>query len=398
MIHLVNPSERSILESAGDRMPLGLLSIATELKRQGKDVKVFDLNHTDREKYFDHLIKDKPEAVGISVYTSPMYELAIDLSENVNGISPKSRTIAGGFHATFMPETLVDDFDSVVVGDGETGIVQALDKKGIVYADKYDLSNAPNLDFSFLDTLNYGINQSGKRTATIITSRGCPYLCAFCGNADRTIRFRDQDAVKHEVKDLENLGFNAFYFVDDVFTANRKRMIQILKSTKLEKRVTTRANLTDSATLDDLAKEGVNWISFGIESGNNEVLELSNKGMTTYQNEQAVFGASTRGINTKGFFIIGLPGETEKTAKQTIDFSLKLRDLGLNQADFYYLTPFPGTPIWNDPDKFGIKIRDRNFRNYLQAGRGAKCHVDTIGLKAERIEELVNYAREQWKK
>jgi len=69
----------------------------------------------------------------------------------------------------------------------------------------------------------------------------------------------------------------------------------------------------------------------------------------------------------------------------------------MTEADFYYLTPFPGTPIWNDPEKFGITIKDKDFTKYLQAGKKARCVIETDYLSSQRIEELTEEARRQWK-
>jgi radical SAM superfamily enzyme YgiQ (UPF0313 family) len=119
--------------------------------------------------------------------------------------------------------------------------------------------------------------------------------------------------------------------------------------------------------------------------------------MTALQNAMAVGTIAKYGINVKGFFIIGLPGETEKTARKTIDLAKNLKKIGLKKADFYFLTPFPGTPIWNNPKKFAIEITNRDFTKYLEAGKGARCHVQTRELSRERIEELVKIAREEFK-
>ena len=91
-----------------------------------------------------------------------------------------------------------------------------------------------------------------------------------------------------------------------------------------------------------------------------------------------------------------MPGETFKTAKQTIKFARNLKEIGLTSADFYYLTPFPGTPIWDNPEKFGIEIISRDYSNYLQAGKKAKCYVNTQKLKSKDIEKLVTEAKHIW--
>ena len=102
-------------------------------------------------------------------------------------------------------------------------------------------------------------------------------------------------------------------------------------------------------------------------------------------------------IPTKGFFILGLPGETERSANNTIEFSKLLQDEGMDSADFYHLTPYPGTAIWLSPERFGMNIRTKDFKRFMQAGPEAHCIVDTEELKAERIDELVEEAKQRWK-
>ena len=394
MIYLVNPSEKKILDNAGDRMPIGLMSIGAYMKQKGHDVQIWDLNH-DME---DELLRrvTYQDTVGISVYTSPHFSESVRLAKELKG----AKLIAGGHHATHMPETLFPYFNAVVLGEGEKGFEKAMQKDGVVYSDPSHLNEIDNLDYDMVDTGNYGISSSGRRTGTIITSRGCPNSCSFCGKLEDKVRFEPIEKIRQQIDQLKERGFNSIYFLDDVFTVNKKRMVDItdwMYQANMPFRVTTRANLVDESKMQYLAEDGCEWMNLGIESGSDEVLKRVNKGMDTKTNLDAVRLAGKHGIKTKGFFIIGLPGETERTAKQTIDFAKRLRQHGLSDADFYYLTPFPGTPIWNNPHNFGIEIIDRAYTKYLQAGKRAKCVVNTEKLKSKRIEELVEEAKEEWK-
>lgn len=397
MIYLVNLPEKRILENAGDRLPIGLLSIASQLKKEGQEVKIMDLNHKDIVEFFQDFYEDKPEITGISVYTSPIVEEAKDLAWTLKG---KTRLVAGGIHATHMPETLTD-FDLIIRGEGEQmGELMKSDLRGVVTADSPNLQDIANLDYDLLDVSKYGVDQSGKRTGTLITSRGCFGDCSFCGKLENKVRFEPLDKVFTQMRKLKEKGFESLYFLDDIFTANKKRMNYIsMFANKLNMpfRVTTRADLIDEDKIRVLSDNGCEWLSLGIESGNDRILQKSNKKMDIRQNYEAIRLAHKYGIKTKGFFIIGLPGETEKTARQTINYSRMLNSVGLTKADFYFLTPFPGTPIWNNPDSFGIEITDRDYTKYLEAGKNAKCYVNTEELKAGRIEELVKEAKSQWK-
>lgn len=230
-----------------------------------------------------------------------------------------------------------------------------------------------------------------------ITNGIVVHNCSFCGNISKKTRFEPIKKVRNQITDLYRLGFNSIYFLDDIFTLKKDRMKEILKGINMPFRVTTRADLIDEEKLNILKNNGCEIISLGIESGNDEILKKNRKGMTTYQNYEAVRLAGERGINSKGFFIIGLPGETEQTALDTIEFSLRLKEVGLKYADFYFLSPFPGTPIYKNPESFDIEIIEKDYTKYLQAGKTAHCYINTKELKASRIEELVKEAKEIWK-
>lgn len=380
-------------------MPIGLLSIGTKLESMGYDVKLYDLNHSKLNDLKNDISHDSNSIVGISVYTSPLKDEAIRVAKELRPYS--KRLIAGGYHATAMPETLKEHFDAVVRGEGENSFNFAISQNGVITTMPPKLDKIPNINYGLLNMNKYGIEQSGKRTATMITSRGCPFHCIYCGKMERKVRFEPIIKIRKQMRDLKEYGFKSIYFLDDVFTLNNDRMEEITKFAKKIKmpfRVTTRADLLNESKLEILAKNGCEWISLGIESGSNKILKNAEKGMNVQQNYDVVQMAGKLGINVKGFFIIGLPGETEFTARQTINFAKSLKECGLKKADFYYLVPFPGTAIWQQPDEFRIKIKDRDYTKYLQAGKKAKCVVKTEGLSSERIEELVEEAKKQWKK
>jgi radical SAM superfamily enzyme YgiQ (UPF0313 family) len=391
MLYLINPNERRILDNAGDRIPLGLCSISEYMKNRGYKVKIWDMNHESDLDLMRQFHKDKPDAVGVSCYTSAIYPEAVAYGKAFRG---KTKTIVGGYHASAMPLSLTDHFDSVVCGEGEQGFNIALSHNGLIHAPPVSLDKLTLK--TDLDLSRYGI--AGQQ-GTILTSRGCPYNCAFCFNLSRKVRNYDMGEVKKQLNTLKG-KFKSVYFLDDVFTLDRERMKEITdfcREIDLPFRCTTRANLIDKDKINILANNGCECLSMGIESGDDEILARSNKKMNVYDNINAVEMAHNWGIPVKGFFIIGLPGESEVTARRTIRLAQDLSKWGLKQADFYYLTPFPGTPIWNNPDKYGIKIKDKDYTKYLEAGKTARCVIDTEHLTSKRIEDLVKEARATWK-
>ena len=331
-VYLVNPSEKAILETAGDRMPLGLLYIAKELEKFKHPVKVYDMNHETEDKLVDDLIKDNPHIVGISCLTTPMLTETKRLIQEIRRFS--DRIVVGGYHPTVMPEDFRGLADHVVIGEGEYGI-ECLVNNINGFEVKTRPANLRGLGKParhLLDHKRYNLMMDGMRTSTMITSRGCPNACVYCGNMNKQVRYHDLEDVEEELEEIAKQGYQAVYFLDDVFTLDKRRAFGIsclAKEKGLKFRITTRANYIDNTLVKRLAQNGLDIASMGVESGNSEVLKACNKGQTKEQIREAVNICYHNGIKTKGFFIIGLPGETEKTAQETIRFAEELRNIGM---------------------------------------------------------------------
>ena len=388
---LINPSERSILQNAGDRMPLGLLYIAKSLERHNEKVRVYDLNHDSEKQLFDDINRDKPELIGVSCLTSPLVNESRRLLHQLHSTFPQIKLIVGGYHSTVKPGDF-KDLAEVIPGEGEYAILGLKDEglKG--------LTPARHL----VKDSNYNLMMDGMRTATMITSRGCPNNCIFCGNLSHKVREHDLKDIESELEYIANHNYKAVYFLDDVFTINKKRAITISEMCKdrgLKFRLTTRANYLTNDLVSRLSQNGLDIVSMGVESGNPSILEAVGKNQTKQQIRDAVTMCHTNGVKTKGFYILGLPGETEKTAKQTIRFAEELRNLGMDYHDFYSLVCYPGTALYNDPSKYGIKILTHDYSKYLQVNKEGVAYptCETKDLKADRIYELLLEARRRLK-
>lgn len=401
--YLINPSERAILTNAGDRMPLGLLYIAGYLNRFGENVKVVDMNHDNVLTLTDMLNRDKPQVVGVSCLTSPMVPYAKSVINVVKEVSPKSKIVVGGYHPTIMPQDF-QEADYVIKGEGEKAMLDIIRKNvdgPIVSRMPLDAMQLGIPARYLLDNQRYNMKMGDKRASTMITSRGCPNSCKFCGNMNKKVRYNSLEDVEAELRNIRNDNYNAVYFLDDVFTIDkdRARIIgEMARRAGLSYRCTTRANYVNDKLAKNLADTGCDIVSMGVESGVDYILENIGKNQSIKQIRNAVATLGQHGIKSKGFFIIGLPGETYKTANRTLDFADELRGLGMEYADFYPLTPFPGTEIWNNPSKYGIKILDKDYTKYLQASKdelGVYC--ETRGLNAKAIKEAVNEGKRRWK-
>jgi len=399
-ISIVTPNERNMLEGAGDRMPLGATYVATAAKKAGHDVRMFDLNHYDKKHFLHHAMYTQPDVIGYSVISSPSYNSMNHLLKTAKKLTPNAKHVVGGYHANARPQDF-PDADFVIQGDGEKAIVDvAAGRTPQIGMQRTQFNKIPFPDRSLLNTTNYNMMQNGLRTATMITSKGCPGSCVFCGNYDKKTRFRTLENISDELEQISNLEFKALYLLDDAFTVNKrfaKDVSDVINSYKMPFRITTRADLLDEPTIKHLAKNGMEIASIGIESGNDKVLQNLNKRTTTSQIEKTVTMLGDYGVDVKGFFMFGAPGESIVEAQQTIDFALKLKEKGLTSADFYCLTPFPGTPVANNPEKFGGRIMHNDWDKYLEIGKEeVQPAWETDMMSAEQIKFYMEIAKETW--
>lgn len=393
--YFITPNEKGILQNAGDRPALGVGYLATALQKFGVDARIIDLNH-DRWQSMR-----KPDIVGFS-FTTPFAKQMYDLAYAVKHTFPNALTVAGGPHVSAMPmNAYLDIFDRIVVGEGEIPILQVVtgDPNRFLFGEKIkDLDTIPKPDRSLYNMKNYGLKMDGEPATPIITSRGCPFTCVYCGKQTfgKDWRGHSADYVVDEISGIvEDFGIKNFVFYDDVFTMNKKRVKEIGEKLKrsginIKYRATTRTNLVDESVLENLAKSGCAELCYGLESGDDNILRKAHKGMTVEGNRYAVEITKKSGIKVKGYFMIGLPGETEQTALETIKFA---KSLHLDEADFYACTPFPASKLWDNPEDYGVRIYHND--RALQTGNSI---METEGLTREHVDELIKLAKEEMKK
>ncbi len=396
---LVNPPD-TYLKHTGDRPPLGLAYIAAYAQNKGfSDIKIVDMNHDS----------EIPEAdvFGFGAAT-PSYNEAVRIAGKLKSRDPNCTTVIGGAHASAVPETATA-FDKVVVGEGEDSFVKILEngcpERIVSFPLIRNLDDIPMPAWGLLPMKKYSLDFEGKPATSLITSRGCPFACCYCGKQifGRTWRGHSAQRVVQEMQYLNSeFGYENFFIYDDAFTLKKDRIFEMQKMFREERmewvdfRCTTRADLVDSSVLRALKEMGCTEVCFGVESGNDEILRLNNKGMTTQQNMKAVNEAKRLGLKVKAYFIIGMPFETRETVLQTLEFAKKLDP---HDADFYVMAPFPGSPMWENPEKYGVTIEKNCDWNYLQASRGApepKVYSKQLG-KEQRM-ELYYLIKEEWKR
>lgn len=232
----------------------------------------------------------------------------------------------------------------------------------------------------------------------IVSSRGCPAGCTYCikhVSYQFTTRLRSPEHIMEELWILKRLGMNNIHMYADLFTVNREqvmRLCELMIQENIQIRWTcnSRVDYVDEEMLQMMARSG-NWlISWGIESGNDQILRHVRKGAYTEKAERALLWARRAGIRNWGYFIIGLPGETEETIRQTIEFSKRLP---LDIALFHVAAPYPGTPF------FFEVVNNGWFRpgtRWEQVDMDKGTVLDYPGLPAERLLYWQKRAFREW--
>jgi len=236
--------------------------------------------------------------------------------------------------------------------------------------------------------------------AFVVPSRGCPAGCKYCikhVSYNYSVRVRSAENIMEELWSLKKLGINNVMFYADLFTVNRDHVVSICKAMIEEKidmqwMCNSRVDYVDEEMLSLMGQAGCHMISWGIESGSEEVLKRARKGANPAKAEQALTWARKAGIKNFGYFIIGLPGETEESIKQTIAFS---KTLPLNVAIFHIAAPYPGTPFFYEVVENGWFRPGTNWEA-VDMDRSTVLDYPEVGLTAERLEYWQKRATREW--
>lgn len=397
-------------------MPLGLLSVGTVIKNAGHEVEIIDADLLDlTPEQVLPLVKDA-DIVGLTAMT-PSYPEAVAIANLITDAYPKKWTIIGGVHASIFPKQVSDTklFNAVVVGPGESSILRVLrdiihhpDRRPTVYSpiEQKTALGIPNNelfklipDYSLVDVLAYKPRYPhGVRDNWTIasTSRGCPWGCTFCSKAvfGHRYRYMPPGNVIQLLTDLYNdYGIRDITFYDDEFTISADRtngLCSELFDSGLDITFTCESRidsiLKPALSLSLLKDAGCRLIYFGIESGNQSILNTLNKRTTLPQIREAIAMTQDAGIQAAGYFMFGAPGETKETIKETIDFS---RSLNLDHAQFSTCSPLPGSKLYDEY----VKTHDiHNWQDFQYLSKSSKVMFTTDELTADYLEKVTEEA------
>ncbi len=377
--------------------PLGLGYIAAVLEQNGVEVKIIDgyVEGLDKDKLSNELDSYAPDVVGVSIVT-PRIKQALEISDIVKAKSPRTQMVLGGPHITALGHEVIKhgSVDVAVIGEGEytmLDLIKALDRdgdlqgvKGILFKDDgqvintggrpmvKDLDQIPHPAFHLLPIgkyTPYPSNTKGRpgNFANIITSRGCPHHCTYCDvklTFGRSFRVHSPEYVIEEIEHLyDKYNVRNFSFRDSIFNLKKERIIRICeliieRGLDISWECNGRVNYVDEDLLRTMKAAGCYQIQYGVESGNQEILNRAARNTTIEQIKEGFRLTKKAGLEVHGYFMVGLPGETKETIKDTIRLA---KEISPDLVGFTLAVPFPGSEFYQwAKDNGYLKIDDWN--------------------------------------
>lgn len=397
-IALINPRVESF---SGNMPPLGLLYIAAVLEKNGHEIRIFDLYPYD-DRGIPAMLDYQPEIIGMTILTD-YWPRAKYLSKIIKEKLPDSFFVIGGVHVTALPKESFFELnaDVAVFGEGEytflelcTHLIKGSDWKetlGIVYKDKSGsliftsprpyIENLDEIPFPARHLINFddylmppGIIRGRwtERSTTVMTARGCPFQCIWCGSQctfGRKVRYRSIDNVIQEILQLiHDFQIDAVWFIDDTFTLRKERVIEfcekiIRKNIKLVFGCQVHVKTADEEMFKLMKKAGFVQVDFGVESGSDKVLKSLKKNSDTAAIKKGFAYAKAAGLRTLGTFMFGSPSEIEEDVEATIKLTKEIKP---HFVSAYFLTPYPGTELMT------ISQENNWIKNYDREEMGLK--------------------------
>ncbi|MFX1489135.1 MAG: B12-binding domain-containing radical SAM protein [Promethearchaeota archaeon] len=422
-IYLISPAPSSVYYDQKEPLfnasspPLGLMYLAACLKNDGHKISILDqaANNYNNNDVINWIKKGNPDVVGFSILCAS-FENAKLISKEVKIWNPNIKIIFGNYLATFYARNILKKYnwvDVCVRGEGEVTFKELVERfelnesldeiKGITYQlngkiaenksrqfiKKLDLLPFPNRKM-VLDAYKNrigGIDVIKRKFTTMVSSRGCPFSCTFCGCtafSKGIWRTRSTDNILDEICELSEQGYQEILFIDDNFTLNTKRTIELCNKIKKEKLDMTflcdgRVDNSSIAMLKTMKRANFEILVLGMESSSQRMLDYYNKRITPQMSKTAVKHARKAGFKfIVGSFMIGGLDETYEEAINTLNFITKL---DIDFPHIIFTRALPGTKLFND--LIQNKIIDEN--RFWETG------VDLIDLPESKMKREVIY-------
>ena len=401
-ILLVNPGNKlsqfgNVSSYATVAQPLGVAMLASYIRERGFSVAILDAEaeNWSPEEATDNILKYNPKLVGLTAFTTKV-TAAGKIMRLVKERAPHIKTVIGGHHASAMPRRTLEEeaADFVINGEGyypTSGLLETLKNdpnakefpiRGVCYKrDNEIVLNPPalltdsgslaKLSFPAWDLLPMKKYQAhhwqcwniGQKNsfALVYSSLGCPFSCNFCSvnvvYGKRGVRYLDPEIFVKGIDHLvQNHGIKHLELIDDTFTLNKKRVVEICdlladRKYNLNMWCFARTNTVEPAMADKMKKAGINWVFLGIEAGDDNILKSVSKHQDTDIVRKAVKILKESGIYVGGNYVFGLAEDNYESMQKTVDFAL---ELNTEWANFFVSMAYPGTKLYADAVGKGV--------------------------------------------
>ena len=409
------------------RCPLNIALLASFVRERGDyDCVLVDFEATEISSVTDMaeiVLAQSPKYVCITTLT-PRFPAVVRMAQEIKRLDPAVTAIVGGPHVTGSPQTaLYDGISYGIIGEGEEALLELLDTleaggdpssvENLIFRDgagtkvngtRPFVKNLDEMPFPAWDLMNLDdyvdpAYFKGRHLA-IFSGRGCPYDCTFCASRvtwRRKLRLRSVENVTDEIRHIVNvLGVRNLMFWDDTFAADKKRAIAICNRIIEEKldisyTVQIRADAFSDELIEALRDSGCGFAAIGVESGNEQILERIGKRESKEQFRNAVSAMKRANLPIIASYIIGLPGDTHETIKETMEFAL---ELDADQSKFMILAPYPGTRVYDiavqrglaDPTSFE-QMEDLNYYDSVAINLSEVSDEDLIRYQDQAYEQ-----------
>jgi radical SAM superfamily enzyme YgiQ (UPF0313 family) len=368
---LVNPNVNLREPRAAE--PLSLLTLAAQLQKEGFEPEILDgaVSNITVDQLSNHRI------LAVTANT-PQYPDALRLLDLFNQVNNRLDKIAliGGPHVVtgYKQNILKDGWTGVCIGEGELVIGDMVrgNKTGLVIAPK--IEDLDSLAFPARHLINPNIyvrEGDVEPSISILTMRGCPYICIYCVKdvMGKKVRYHSPEYIAAQIREVINkYGIRKIVFYDDTFTLNRKRVFELCKKLKdlnVSWICNTRVDKVDEEILKAMKASGCEEISFGLESAHNRVLAFINKGITKEQAVLAVKMAKNAGLRTRVFLMFGFWEDGWDSVVENLKF---LEETQPDIARLSLVVPLPGSELYRRAEEFGIQIKDVPLKQYYYLG------------------------------
>ena len=405
--------------------PLGIATLAAQLRRLGIETRLFDCTFGSFEALRADLSAYEPQIVGISAMAS-LTRNTFAVAEMVRAILPDSLLVAGGPLPTVYPRRFATHFDVVFRGEADLsfprfcadyfarrattqtmGILPLAGYQGLfvpnhgLYVDnpathhsEAELVCFPAPDRSDFDHAAYQdawLRAGGTKMTSLIATLGCPFACDFCSKPvfGDLVRRRDLDAVFREIDEITACGYESLWIADDTFTLDRRYLAEFCRRMTgrgLSWSCLSRGDRVDEATVALMRDSGCRRVYLGLESGSQDTLTLMNKHLSLADGVRAVELYRRLGIGVAAFFIVGYPGETAAAIDETFALSLALP---LDEISFNVPYPLPGSALFarlGGPDD-GTDWHEENEVTFLY-----RSEFDADWLRGRIAETMATFA------